>query len=241
MGNFYRYFSALWPYWWWFLTSGPYVVDPLLESMFESYHWWKVGHFSIKTWQRAKGVLALTGIFFAGFFAWRDEHLALEQARKETVEARESTRISPLSEAEITARVNKLVEERLRPRTLTDNQKKKLTEALSNVPSGEMYQLYMQISSSCNGCSIYTEDMLVAWNAAPGWKTQLNTQFGWNPRFDGVIFGFDLSKCPSDEVRLIKEALKSAGIDHEVHAFSEEEKKSISAPCGIFVGNRPQK
>ena len=108
MGDFYSYLSAFLSQWWWFLTSGPYVLDPLLESMSDKYGWWKVRHFSQTKWQRVKVVLALVGIFFAGFFAWKDEHVkyqvsegALTEAKKEVIALRAQPRIGEEAQAKI--------------------------------------------------------------------------------------------------------------------------------------------
>ena len=240
MGDFGSYLSAFLSNWWWFLTSGPYVADPLLESISDSYHWWKMRHFSQTTWQRVKGILALIGIFFAGFFAWRDEHRALEQTRIQLVKAESNTHISGPSEAEILVRVNKLVEERLRPRALTDTQKKKLVETLREVPLEKMYKLSIQVIAGCSECSGYADDLIAAWKDVAGWSVQGTTNFSLKPRLTGIVVGVDPAECPREEIQLIKKAFIAAEIDGEFVAFNDDDKKTLAVPCTIIVGNKPQ-
>jgi hypothetical protein len=120
MGDFFGYLSVFLSQWWWFLTSGPYVLDPLLESMSDSYHWWKVRHLPLTAWRRLKIALALLGIFFAGFFAWRDEHMKVAQQQTEI------NRLSSLGGEEAKAQIDSLTQ-------ANDGQRKRLTDALSEV------------------------------------------------------------------------------------------------------------
>jgi hypothetical protein len=134
-----------------------------------------------------------------------------------------------------------VLEQQTLPWVLTDDQRKKLAESLANVPPGETYELSIEALSNCNGCVVYTQDLVSTWESLPHWKVETAINFGLNPRLTGVFFGVDPSVCPSGEIQLITKALNTAGINHELRSVNAKgaDGKIVSFPCRIVVGNKP--
>jgi hypothetical protein len=145
------------------------------------------------------------------------------------------------SEADVTARVTGLVEEKFRPRELTEEQRKKLVNVLDHVPLGEIYKLAVHVVANCIECSGYGDDLITVWKSVPRWSVQGTTNFNLKPRLSGIIVGVDPITCPSDEIRLIKEAFVAAQLDSKVFALDDEDKKGITDSCSVIIGSKPQK
>jgi hypothetical protein len=249
MGDFYSYLSVFLSQWWWFLTSGPYVLDPLLESMCESYRWWKMRHFSQTKWHRLKIALVFGGIFFAGFFAWKDEHIQVAQKQTEIdrmdrmggggKEAQAKIDSLTQTNQQLQQKVEALgqaLEREVAPWGLTDDQKKKLADALNKVPPGVTYKLNIHVIPNCSRCSIYMTELGEVWEKVPGWQIQGGPHFGLDPRLVGVLVPVDIKNCPDEELQLVISALGVVGIKPErVRAEGK-----LGSECLLLVGSRPR-
>ena len=75
-GDLYTYFSLLWGYARWLLAGGPFLIDTVIKRAKPEWARWLDGYLLPKTRQRIEVTIILLAVFFAGFFAWRDEHVA---------------------------------------------------------------------------------------------------------------------------------------------------------------------
>src|SRR5687768_11871987 len=75
MSDFYQYLQATFLNWWALIPSGVFAVDSALEYFFRRYREWLDRYINRELRQRLIFSVALLGVFVAGFFAWRDEHL----------------------------------------------------------------------------------------------------------------------------------------------------------------------
>ena len=81
MSTLYEYLWILGQNWWWFMTSGPYLIEAVIKQVWSGYETWANKYTQPKTRQRASTLLALFGVFAAGFLAFRDEHEKLQQSQ----------------------------------------------------------------------------------------------------------------------------------------------------------------
>jgi hypothetical protein len=82
MGVFVLFLWHLWSNFWWFLTSGPLVIEPMLDYLFPHYEAWINQYISrAKRRQIAYG-LSVLGIITASFLAFQDVYLKLERKRR---------------------------------------------------------------------------------------------------------------------------------------------------------------
>jgi len=79
MTALYGYLWALGPNWWWFMTSGPFLVEGLVKQVWSGYEAWADRYVSAQTRRKASTWFALFGVFVAGYLAFNDEHAKLQQ------------------------------------------------------------------------------------------------------------------------------------------------------------------
>jgi hypothetical protein len=152
---------------------------------------------------------------------------------------------SQQTEAQVDERVKMLVEkrleERLRPRELTDEQKKKLAEVLNVVPFEETYNLIIDSVPDCNKCWTFADSLITEWKKAPRWTVQRNGLISVDRRLVGIRFGFR-SDCPREEIEVVKEALKVVGLIPNASPYTDKERdlaKPFLVTCQISVGSEP--
>jgi hypothetical protein len=82
MGEFYEYLLALAGYGKWLLSGGPYLLETLVKRLKPSWIERLNSVVSAKARLRAETGIVMMAIFFAGFLAWRDEHIARQGAER---------------------------------------------------------------------------------------------------------------------------------------------------------------
>jgi hypothetical protein len=237
-GAVYEYLVAVFAKWYSLVTVILFGIDKALEWMWPRYRAWLNDTFPFEKRRRFFWGALLFFVFLSGFFAWRDEHLALEKTRRDLAQA---ARASQPLETEITKRVNRIVEERLRPRELTDEQKKKLADVLNVVPLGETYSLVIDSTPDCSKCWIFADDLFAEWRKTPRWGVQRNGMIAVDRRLAGIRFGFR-SDCPPKEIEVVKEALGVVGLRPNASLYTDKEKdlgKGFLPACQISVGSEP--
>jgi hypothetical protein len=130
---FVAYLWAVSAHGWWLLTSGPYALDPVLDSQIDSYRSWRARNFSFAVWQRMKIILALVGLFLAGFFAWRDEHQEVENLKAQGSPSVVGKLQGDLAQAQ--GQVTSL-QKKLAPRRISPEQKEDLVRRLRGKDRG---------------------------------------------------------------------------------------------------------
>ena len=75
MGVFFVFLSYLWSNLWWFLTSGPLVVEPMLDYLIDGYEEWANQLISRQKRRQIAYGLSLLGIVLASFLAFKDVYL----------------------------------------------------------------------------------------------------------------------------------------------------------------------
>jgi hypothetical protein len=128
------------------------------------------------------------------------------------------------------------LEREVSPWGLTDDQKKKLADALNKVPPGVTYTLNIHVIPNCSRCSIYMTELGEVWEKVPGWKIQGGPNFGLDPRVVGVLVPIDMENCPAEELQLVMSALGEAGMKPE-RARAEGK---LGSECVLLVGSRPK-
>jgi hypothetical protein len=89
MRAFFTFVSYLWPHLWWFLTSGPLVVEPMAEQLFDDYEKWINQYISRQKRRQITYGLSLLGILVASFFAFNDVYLELQTTQRHLTETQE--------------------------------------------------------------------------------------------------------------------------------------------------------
>lgn len=178
------------------------------------------------------GVVALTfwSVLVAGYVAIR---VPQQMAGKAEAQIESLTQTNQELQQKVAA-----LEQQSSSRVLTDEQKKKLKDVLSEIPPGVTYKVDFNVGlTSCFDCPGYMGDLVNAWNEVPGWKANGVTHFGLNPRLVGVVVVTDAENCPPEELRLVMSALRTAGIQHE----GMPAKGQLGSECAVAIGSKPQK
>lgn len=197
--------------------------------------------------------VTMIGIFIAGYQAWSDERAEHLTSQKELSMAREriaSLEAQPRIGEEAKAQIDSLtqtnqqlqqkvtaLEQQSLPRILTDEQKKKLTEALSKVPLGSNYRLLFLAISGCEECSGYMEELWTIWSKAPGWKVLRTTTSDTIPGAIGLFVPVGKEGCPSEELHLVMSALDVTGIQYG--QGSTNVVLGSGPGCYVLVGRKP--
>ena len=87
MGVFFVFLSYLWSNLWWFLTSGPLVVEPMLDYLIDGYEEWANQLISRQKRRQIAYGLSLLGIVLASFLAFKDVYLELQTMQHALAEA----------------------------------------------------------------------------------------------------------------------------------------------------------
>jgi hypothetical protein len=83
VGIFFIFLWHLWANYWWLLTSGPLVIEPMIEYLFPAYEDWVSQYISHRQRRRIAYGLSVFGIVAASFFAFQDIYLKLEVKEQE--------------------------------------------------------------------------------------------------------------------------------------------------------------
>jgi hypothetical protein len=151
MGELWEYLIVLAGYGKWILTGGPFLAENIVKRVKPSWTQWLDKRIAAATRVRIEVGIIIVAVFFAGFLAWRDEHLARHFASNNPLQ---QTTIDRLS-ADLTAArgkidaQDKLIEaqqsqivsqdseiQKLKPkppRHLSEQDKARLTEAFSKI------------------------------------------------------------------------------------------------------------
>jgi hypothetical protein len=78
MGVFGVFLWSLLSNFWWFLTSGPLVVEPMLDYLIDGYEDWANQYISRQKRRQLAYGLSLLGIVVASFLAFKDIYLELQ-------------------------------------------------------------------------------------------------------------------------------------------------------------------
>jgi hypothetical protein len=87
MGNVYNYLWAVFVKWWWLVTVILFGIDKALEWMWPRYRTWLNETFPEATRRKFFWRILFVFVFFSGYLAWREEHIALEQTRRDLAKA----------------------------------------------------------------------------------------------------------------------------------------------------------
>ena len=129
------------------------------------------------------------------------------------------------------------VKQQAAPWALTNDQKRKLAEALSRVPPGVTYELSLRVIPWCSTCSAYMADLWEVWSKMPGWKLEQSMDLGLNPRLRGIVVPVDMELCPAEELQLVKDALGAAGISYG-GGTTKGRPGSGGSGCAVLIGSR---
>ncbi len=79
------FFAFLWHLWsnlWWFFTSGPLVIEPMLDYFIDGYEGWVSQFISRQRRRRLYYGLSVVGIFIASFLAFSDVYTQVQMVQK---------------------------------------------------------------------------------------------------------------------------------------------------------------
>jgi hypothetical protein len=176
MGVLSVFFVFLWHLWsnfWWFLTSGPLVIEPMLEYLFPRYEDWVNQYVSRRKRRQIAYSLSLLGIVAASFFAFEDVYLKLEEKEQELARiyrisgmkgGEEATRAieklqveNKLLQADLSSTRDQLsgLQASLKPRRLTPEERDKFTAALASHDGQQFGVISVMAFPSCHECMTY--------------------------------------------------------------------------------------
>jgi hypothetical protein len=145
MAVLYVYLAGVMSHWWWFMTSGPIVVEAVASQMWQGYESWIDRYVTRTNRWRVIFCLAILGIFIASYQAFDDVYRQLQVAQAQLMD-----RASSVGTWE----------------RLTDDQKKTLIAILRK------RQERIVISCNDSGCLGLEKDFVDVFQSA-GW-TQTN-------------------------------------------------------------------
>ena len=243
----------LWSNFWWFLTSGPLVIEPMLEYLFPTYEKWVSQFISRQQrWRIAYG-LSVFGIIAASFFAFEDIYLKLQEKDKELTriyrmfdvkgreeQTRQIERLETANAQLETAlgdtreRLSNF-EASLKPRSLTAEQRYELTNALASHDGRQFGRISVVASPSCQECQLYRDQIVKAIMSVPGWSASGNVELNIKPDLNGIIIGVKDPQMPPSQVSVIRDAFNAAKLPFMIGATPYLSPDKFV----VIIGNKP--
>jgi hypothetical protein len=253
MGIFFIFLWHLWSHYWWFLTSGPLVIEPMLEYLFPRYEAWVNQFISRRKRRQIAYGLSIFGFVAASFFAFSDIYLKLEAKEKELAQAyrmlnirgreQPSRVIEKLEtantqlEAELRSTRDQLstLQEAVTPRRLAPEARDKLTAVLASYDGRQFGVIDVRAFPSCNECMLYMNDIVSAINSLPEWTAKGGPNSLLRPDFVGLGIGIKDPQSLAPAVHILGEALRAAELQFSIETLDFVSPDSFM----LIIGNKP--
>lgn len=236
MGNGYEYISAVVRYWWVLVPGGVLAVEPAIEYLWEGYSKWLDQYVSKEKRRRVILAISFLLIFYAGFLAWRDEHVKMEEASARVVklQALLDARGESALQKELEATKTQLAElqKQVTPRRLGEEEKGDMVKALAASGSFSVTVSYLSDAES----SAYALDFLsvlkrAAWQVS-GPLLAMNSE----PMPGVWIITRDQHEVPTG-TRILMDVLKKHNI--EVRQQKQNDPSLDPNSFVFLVGSKP--
>jgi hypothetical protein len=253
MGVFFIFLSYLWSNLWWFLTSGPLVVEPMLDYLIEGYEDWASRFISRQKRRQIAYGLSLLGIVFASFLAFKDVYLELQTVRQALTDAQQTLTARGLEElvkeirrvqttnvqleTELRAAQHELLvlQDSLKARRLSPEERKKFTDVLASYNGQQFGIIDVRAFPSCHECMIYVYDIASAINSIPSWTARAGGNYHIKVDFSGIGIGINNPTSLPPIAHVLTDALKAARLPFTIESLDFLR----SDDCMLVVGNKP--
>jgi hypothetical protein len=230
MAIFFIFLAYLWSNLWWFLTSGPLVVEPMLDYLIDGYEEWANQFISRQKRRQIAYGLSLFGIVLASFLAFKDVYIELQTVQHTLAETQkmlaakgpeektraiarlEATNVQLQNELRSTQNALSAVQDSLKARRLNPEERRKFIDILAAHQGRQSGDLYVAAFPSCHECMTYVHDLANAINSVPGWTTEGMQNYLIKVDFSGIGISMRDPKFPPPVVPILADALKAAGI-----------------------------
>jgi hypothetical protein len=253
MGIVFLFLWYLWSNLWWFLTSGPLVIEPMLAYLFPRYEDWVNQFISHDKRRQVAYGLSIFGFVTASFFAFKDIYLKLEAKEQElshvyrmfdvpgreeqvrVVEKLQTANAQLKAELRSTRDQLSALQESLTPRRLTPEAQAKLTAVLAAHDGRPFGVIDVRTSPSCHQCMLYLYDIVNAINSVPHWTAKGGGNVLLRPDFVGLGIGIKNPQSLPPGVHILREALRNAELQFSLETLDFIAPNSFM----IIVGSKP--
>jgi hypothetical protein len=197
--------------------------------------------------------LSLFGIVAASFFAFEDIYLKLEAKDQELTRVygmfdvrgreeytREVERLKTANtqlEADLRATREQLssLQESLKPRRLSPEEQRQLTEALARHDGQQFGKISVVAGPSCQECMLYRDQIVKAIKSVPGWNASGDIEVSIRPDLTGIVIGVKDQKTPPPQVDIIADVLKTANLPFRMGTTPHLSPDKFI----LIIGNKP--
>jgi hypothetical protein len=253
MRVFFVFLVYLWPNLWWFLTSGPLVIEPMLDYFIDGYEEWANQFISRHKRRQIAYGFSLFGIVFASFLAFKDVYFELQATKRQLDEAQRMPAKQGTQEhtkalarlqtdnARLTAELRSTrsqlsaLQESLKPHHFSDDQRQKFTAVLASHDGRQFGTISVSAFPSCHRCLAYAHEIANAITSIPGWGARARGNHLLRVDFVGLGLGVQDPQSLPPGARVLADALKAAELQFTIETLD------FLAPDGfmLIMGNKP--
>lgn len=237
---FFIFLWHLWPNLWWFISSGPLVIEPMLDYFWEGYDEWANHYVSRQRRRRFSFGLSILGIFIACFLAFSDVYRQLLDAQSALGKAYSVG--SPASQEQAIVELfqaNKRLQSKITERRhLSEAEKEVMKPILLAQSKGDTKRMYDISWAKTSEAGQYANDWMtflasVGW--LPNYRAELSEQYDPSLEISGVYLGIKDREHPSETARALATALQTAHI-----AFGVANRSSMTPDNPwLLIGDKP--